>query len=93
MKDICRDLTFELETISSERDNLIDLSNRLQADIARMKEDNEAVSVQRHGRKGSLDLKQSTSFDIDVQDFAESLWSKAIQGSNNDCSVSQDNCI
>ena len=86
---LCQDLSSELEIISSERENLIDLSNKLKSDIARTKREEDTAFIDQtrdiHGAEISSNSNDVDFCDgIDVTDLAKSLWSKAIQGSSDE---------
>ena len=75
----------EHETVAAERDNLIDLSNKLRADISRLqihREHEQALDVHDSMESGAIrNLKsdRNQSYDgIDVHDLAKSVWTSAI---------------
>jgi len=77
LERLCQDLSLELQVVSSENQSLIELSNKLQSDISRM-------TIEKQKRIRSEDEENNSFEELELKDFAQSLWSKTIGGSNSD---------
>lgn len=76
LERLCQELSSELRVVSSEKNSLIDLSNKLKTDVARLvREREENIRIKDAIIDDSIE-------DLDIPDLAQSLWSKAINGSN-----------
>ena len=86
---LCQDLSSELKIICSEKENLIDLSNKLKSDIVRSRrEEGTTFTDQTRDIHGSGISSKSVDVDycdgMDVKNLAKSLWSKANQSSSDE---------
>ena len=80
LEQTCHELSSELQIVTKERNNLIDLSNQLKCDVSRLSrnEDEKYKNVSEQGQS-TPESDFETSDDINVDDLARSLWSGAIQ--------------
>ncbi len=73
-------LSSEYNTVSTERDNLLEISNKLRSELTRLRnhQRRDEDSVQSYRDKGQSQVLNQTFEELDVDDLARSVWNKAV---------------
>ncbi len=76
-------LSSEYNTVASERDNLLEISNKLRSELTRLRNnhkrrDEDSDSIQSYHDKGQSQVLNQTFEELDVDDLARSVWNKAV---------------
>ncbi len=73
-------LSSDYEAVATERDNLLEISNKLRSDLTRLRDHQRRNedSVQDYHDKGQSKVLNQTFEEIDVDDLARSVWNKAV---------------